>query len=161
MLCFSTSQKTEFLQLFHMLCSAFCGVNSCSVNIGMTEYIGESYNIFLQGVISSCEKVAEIMRKNLSFATPALSHSSFNILHILDLSRGVPVLVTKTLPLLIPCFDAYWFSMIHSFLGRKACLIFPLQLMVACPRFIAFNQAFLILNDPFLARNFSAVWTPF
>ncbi len=62
-----TSQKAKLLQLFHMLCSAFRSVNSCSVNIGMSEYISESYNIFLQGIISSCKKVAKVMRKHFFF----------------------------------------------------------------------------------------------
>ena len=64
---FLTSQKTKLLQLFHMLCSAFRSVNSCSVNIGMSEYISKSYNIFLQGIISSCKKVTKVMRKHFFF----------------------------------------------------------------------------------------------
>ena len=62
---FLTQKKSQFLYLFSVDFTAFHCIDSCSVYARVTEDIGKTNYILLQGVVGSREKVSKIMRKYL------------------------------------------------------------------------------------------------
>ena len=80
---FLTQEKSQFLYLFSVDFSAFHSVDSRSVYARVTEDIGKTDYILLQGVVGACKKVSKIMRKYLflrhSCRLAELLHISPNI----------------------------------------------------------------------------------
>ena len=97
-------QEPKALYLFAVNFTGFHGINSSGIYATVTEDICKAHDVFLQGVIGSCEQVSEVLWGKTFFSdTPAFLQSFFISLHIFDLSSGLPFLLTKTAPLFIFC----------------------------------------------------------
>ena len=100
--CHGEAPMSELSELPPFFFAAAGSIDACRFDAAVSENVRKPHNVLELGVVRPGEQVAQIVGKNLLREHLRRLRQLLSIFQMFERSRGLPVRVTNTLPLVMP-----------------------------------------------------------